>query len=79
MFGETADTTTFLGRVTNGGVNLSAIGSDDHKIRFTDTGGLAGRAFDDRAIIDVPVELCSVGRNTPDDSADDYLLVPFVC
>jgi len=72
----------FKGRVarstTGSGGNWPRIIPNDFEIRFTAAGGKAKMQFTDGAIVDVPFELWYIGSGTPDNTADDYRLVPYV-
>jgi hypothetical protein len=72
----------FKSRVTNADARWPVIIPYDWEIRFTAAGGkaLIPAAFTGKQdyIIDVPFELWNVGINTPDNTADDYRLFPYV-
>ncbi len=68
----------FLTRVPRSGANWPRIIPYDFEIRFTATGSKALMAFSSGAIVDVPFELWNTGIGTPNNTADDFKLAPFV-
>jgi len=49
----------------------------DWEMRFTVGGSWAVRAYEGGEVLKVPFELWNIGINTPDNSADDYRLIPW--
>ncbi len=49
----------------------------DWEMRFTARGSWAIRWFEDAALVQVPFELWNIGIATPDDTGDDYRLIPW--
>lgn len=72
--------TNFLSRVSQSGARWPLIIPYDWEIRFTAAGGKAlfpaDFAGDHDAIVDVPFELWNIGIATPNNTADDYRLMP---
>ena len=91
-FGPATTDGTFLARATRNGSNLPAIGPIDYEMRFTQAcldamNGVveAGDCLGESAFagnnyfMEVPFEIWQIGIGTPDDTSDDYRLVPIVC
>jgi hypothetical protein len=74
--------TNFKSRITNANVRWPVIVPYDWEIRFTAAGGKAlipGALTGNKDhLIDVPFELWNIGINTPDVTADDYRLFPYL-
>ncbi len=77
--------TSFKNRVTQGGARWSRIVPYDFEIRFTagPNYGFEPNAFVTGAgtggtLIQVPFELWNIGINTPNNTADDYRLFPYL-
>jgi len=68
----------FLTRVPRSGANWPRIIPYDFEIRFTTAGSMAEMAFSTGAIVKVPFELWNTGIGTPNNTADDFKLVPYV-
>jgi hypothetical protein len=78
-FGPAEAADTFLGVVTARDSLAAAIGTADYEIRFTSAGGHALRDRDGGDVIAVPFELWNIGSDTPDDSSDDFRMIPTIC
>jgi len=70
--------TQFISRVTQGGARWPLIIPYDWEIRFTAAGSKAWNAYTDETPLDVPFELWNIGINTPNNTADDYRLFPYI-
>ncbi len=68
----------FLDEVTNNGNLWSEIIPYDFEIRFTTGGSKSIKYFDNKEIMDVPFELWNIGIATPENTNDDYRLVPWI-
>lgn len=58
--------------------NFTRIVPFDWEIRFTAKGSKAQLAFTNGKIVDVPFELWNTGIGTPNDTKDDYQVIPLV-
>ena len=67
----------FLGRITRDGKNLTEIVPYDFEMRFTGT-SIAWSAVNPSLYMEVPFELWNTGINTPDDTSDDFRMLPVV-
>jgi hypothetical protein len=56
----------------------SKILTSDFELRFTQSGSIGCKIFNNKEIINVPFELWNIGYNTPDDSEDDYRMIPWI-
>ena len=74
--GDNGDFTDFNNRVARGD-NFSRIGAFDYEMRFTGS-STAYRRFQDDALIEVPFEIWNTGVGTPEDTSDDYRMVPAI-
>lgn len=58
--------------------NLERCFPYDYELRFTNEGSLARMAFTTGNTARVPFELWNIGQGTPDESADDYQMIPYI-
>ncbi len=68
----------FLTRVPRSGANWPRVIPWDFEIRFTAAGSKAFMAFSTGSIVNVPFELWNTGIGTPNNTADDFKLIPYV-
>ncbi len=58
--------------------NLSRFARYDYELRFTTAGGRGYLAFMSGAVINVPFELWNIGISTPNNSSDDFRMIPLL-
>ncbi len=77
--GSRASYEAFVDRTARGGDNWPEIVPYDFEIRFTADGGWAFDAYNTgTAFFHVPFELWNIGIATPNDTTDDYRLIPYL-
>lgn len=67
----------FLSRSMRGD-NFSRVVPFDWEMRFTERGSYSFKGYEADEIVHVPFELWCIGMNTPDDTSDDYRLIPLL-
>ncbi len=68
----------FKAIVTHNGDYLSRISPFDYELRFTEDGGAAGILDSIGMVINVPFEMWNIGIKSPEETEDDYRMIPFV-
>ncbi len=76
--GENRRYEKFLERISANGANWRRIIGNDFEIRFTTEGSVAGNFMNNGNPLQIPFELWNIGFNTPDDSTDDYRMIPVI-
>ncbi|RMI09086.1 MAG: hypothetical protein D6681_07450, partial [Calditrichaeota bacterium] len=68
----------FLNQISRQGSSWGEIIPYDFEIRFTARGSYAWKVFPDTLAMWVPFELWNIGVSTPEDTTDDYRLIPYI-